>query len=102
VPGGRRVGAGAGRVRVRRRLVRGTRRPVVGRPTGRRARCRGADVSTRRNQDMTTPAFKDHFSGHATDYRAFRPAYPPELFTFLASAAPARHLAWDCGTGNGQ
>ena len=50
---------------------------------------------------MTTP-FKDHFSGHARDYRAFRPEYPPELFAFLAEAAPARDLAWDCGTGSGQ
>lgn len=47
-------------------------------------------------------AFKDHFSGHAADYRAFRPAYPPELFAYLASIAPGRTLAWDCGTGNGQ
>ena len=46
--------------------------------------------------------FKDHFSGHAADYRAFRPTYPPELFQFLASLAPARELAWDCGTGSGQ
>ena len=51
---------------------------------------------------MTTPAFKDHFSGHATDYRAFRPAYPPEMFAFLAEAVPARDLVWDCGTGSGQ
>src|SRR5204863_7244503 len=55
-----------------------------------------------RGKRAVTPAFKDHFSGHATDYRAFRPAYPPELFAFLASSAPARDLAWDCGTGNGQ
>src|SRR5271155_781134 len=47
-------------------------------------------------------AFKDHFSGHAADYRAFRPTYPPELFAFLASVAPGRDLAWDCGTGSGQ
>lgn len=47
-------------------------------------------------------AFKDHFSGHAADYRAFRPTYPPELFAFLAGAAPGRELAWDCGTGSGQ
>ena len=46
--------------------------------------------------------FKDHFSGHARDYRAFRPTYPPELFAFLASVSPARALAWDCGTGSGQ
>ena len=50
---------------------------------------------------MTTP-FQDHFSGHAADYREFRPQYPAELFAFLASAAPGRELAWDCGTGNGQ
>ncbi|MBY0514883.1 MAG: class I SAM-dependent methyltransferase [Gemmataceae bacterium] len=49
-----------------------------------------------------TPGFKDHFSGRAADYRAFRPEYPPALFAFLASAAPGRELAWDCGTGNGQ
>jgi len=47
-------------------------------------------------------AFKDHFSGHAADYRVFRPTYPPELFAFLASVAPAHELAWDCGTGSGQ
>ncbi|QJX00002.1 class I SAM-dependent methyltransferase [Frigoriglobus tundricola] len=47
-------------------------------------------------------AFKDHFSGHAADYRAFRPTYPPELFAFLASVAPGHDLAWDCGTGSGQ
>ena len=46
--------------------------------------------------------FKDHFSGHAADYRAFRPTYPPELFAFLAAVAPAHDLAWDCGTGSGQ
>lgn len=49
-----------------------------------------------------TSAFRDHFSGHAADYREFRPAYPPELFAFLASLAPGHKLAWDCGTGNGQ
>ncbi len=45
-----------------------------------------------------TPQFKDHFSSHAADYRTYRPA----LFAFLAEAAPARNLVWDCGTGNGQ
>lgn len=49
-----------------------------------------------------TPGFKDHFSGHAPDYKAFRPEYPPILFDYLASVAPARGLAWDCGTGSGQ
>lgn len=47
-------------------------------------------------------SFHDHFSGHAPDYRAFRPAYPPGLFGWLADAAPARGLVWDCGTGSGQ
>lgn len=46
--------------------------------------------------------FKDHFSGHAADYAAHRPTYPPELFAFVASVAPARGLVWDCGTGSGQ
>lgn len=46
--------------------------------------------------------FKDHFSGHASDYRAFRPAYPPGLFGWLADAAPGHDLVWDCGTGSGQ
>jgi SAM-dependent methyltransferase len=51
---------------------------------------------------MTPPAFQDYYSGHAADYRAFRPAYPKALFAHLASVAPGRDLAWDCGTGSGQ
>jgi SAM-dependent methyltransferase len=51
---------------------------------------------------MTASGFRDHFSGHAAEYRTFRPAYPPELFTWLAWISPNRSLAWDCGTGNGQ
>jgi SAM-dependent methyltransferase len=47
-------------------------------------------------------AFEDHFSEHAQDYARYRPCYGPELFEYLASVAPARQLAWDCGTGNGQ
>lgn len=47
-------------------------------------------------------SFKDHFSGHAAIYREARPTYPPALFAWLASAAPARTLAWDAGCGNGQ
>lgn len=50
---------------------------------------------------MSEP-FKDHFSGHASDYRRFRPDYPPGLFAWLAETAPAHDLVWDCGTGNGQ
>ena len=46
--------------------------------------------------------FKDHFSGHAPLYSRYRPTYPEALFDFLAQAAPARSLAWDCATGGGQ
>ena len=46
--------------------------------------------------------FQDHFSGHAAEYAQFRPRYPAALFQYLASISPARVLAWDCGTGNGQ
>lgn len=47
-------------------------------------------------------AFKDHFSGHASNYARYRPVYPPELFEYLASLCDIRETAWDCGTGNGQ
>jgi ubiquinone/menaquinone biosynthesis C-methylase UbiE len=47
-------------------------------------------------------SFKDHFSAQAADYAKFRPGYPRELFNYLASIAPGRQLAWECGTGNGQ
>ncbi|MFQ5634280.1 MAG: class I SAM-dependent methyltransferase [Gammaproteobacteria bacterium] len=46
--------------------------------------------------------FKDHFSGHAVEYDAFRPRYPETLFAYLASLCPGRELAWDCATGSGQ
>jgi SAM-dependent methyltransferase len=46
--------------------------------------------------------FKDHFSRQAGNYARFRPRYPQELLDYLASIAPSRQLAWDCGTGNGQ
>ena len=46
--------------------------------------------------------FKDHFSTQAADYAKYRPHYPPALFEYLASIAPAKKVAWDCGTGNGQ
>lgn len=44
----------------------------------------------------------DHFSDHAADYARARPSYPPELFAWLTRQCPARNLAWDCATGNGQ
>jgi SAM-dependent methyltransferase len=46
--------------------------------------------------------FADHFSSIARDYAAARPTYPPALFDWLASVAPARRSAWDCAAGNGQ
>lgn len=47
-------------------------------------------------------SFKDYFSHQAAGYARFRPRYPTDLFSHLASLAPSRTLAWDCGTGNGQ
>jgi SAM-dependent methyltransferase len=47
-------------------------------------------------------AFKDLFSPQAADYARFRPVYPPELFAWLATLPPAKQLAVDVGTGNGQ
>ena len=46
--------------------------------------------------------FEDHFSGHSGQYARNRPRYPDEIYAYLASLAPDRSLAWDCGTGNGQ
>ena len=54
---------------------------------------------------MTSPnpsRAPDHFSAVAASYAEFRPGYPPELFDFVASLAPRRHRAWDCGAGSGQ
>jgi SAM-dependent methyltransferase len=51
---------------------------------------------------LNVDAFKDHFSSNAADYARFRPRYPSELFSHLASLAPRRLLAWDCATGSGQ
>ena len=50
----------------------------------------------------TSSEFRDHFSGIAAAYAAFRPQYPAELFAALADAAPRRGTAWDCATGSGQ
>ncbi|MDF1654348.1 MAG: class I SAM-dependent methyltransferase [Coxiellaceae bacterium] len=47
-------------------------------------------------------AFKDLFSGHASDYSRYRPTYPAALFAYLAELAPNHQAVWDCGTGNGQ
>jgi len=50
---------------------------------------------------MTAP-FKDHFSGQAATYAAYRPTYPPQLFAWLVGLVAGRQLAWDAGTGSGQ
>lgn len=44
----------------------------------------------------------DRFSPVSSGYAAFRPAYPAAFIAALAGLAPARTLAWDCATGNGQ
>lgn len=46
--------------------------------------------------------FKDHFSGHAERYAAYRPTYPDALFRFLVDCCRHTRHAWDCATGNGQ
>ena len=53
-------------------------------------------------QDHMSFKDKDHFSGHADLYEAFRPTYPEALFAYLSSLCPRHDLAWDCATGNGQ
>lgn len=50
----------------------------------------------------SSSGFKDHFSGHAADYSAYRPTYPRALFEFLADCCNSRRHAWDCATGSGQ
>lgn len=47
-------------------------------------------------------AFKDHFSGVASAYRSFRPSYPAQVFSWLASVAPGNERAVDLGCGSGQ
>jgi SAM-dependent methyltransferase len=43
-----------------------------------------------------------HFETGGDAYARYRPAYPSELATLLASLAPRRDLAVDVGCGNGQ
>ncbi len=51
---------------------------------------------------MAKSPFKDHFSHGADAYSRYRPGYPDELFSYLASLCPCRGRAWDCGCGSGQ
>lgn len=45
---------------------------------------------------------KDNFSKQAAVYAKYRPTYPQELFDFIFTHVKNKHVAWDCGTGNGQ
>jgi SAM-dependent methyltransferase len=57
----------------------------------------------RYNRAIATPAaFQDHFSGHSEAYERYRLDYPPALYAWLAEQSPARRLAVDVATGNGQ
>lgn len=49
-----------------------------------------------------TENFRNRFGCVSADYARYRPTYPAELFRWLASLAPRRSAAWDCGTGSGQ
>ena len=51
---------------------------------------------------MSAVGFADHFSAVAADYASARPEYPDALFTWIASVAPARGMAWEAGCGSGQ
>lgn len=42
------------------------------------------------------------FGTVAASYAQARPGYPDALFDWLATQAPATHLAWDCAAGSGQ
>jgi ubiquinone/menaquinone biosynthesis C-methylase UbiE len=45
---------------------------------------------------------RDYFSSCSSQYAAFRPRYPPSLFTWLSSVSSAHQRVWDCACGNGQ
>jgi SAM-dependent methyltransferase len=51
---------------------------------------------------IVVAGFKDHFSSHSAEYALYRPTYPATLVRYLASLAPQRQLALDCGCGAGQ
>ena len=50
----------------------------------------------------STPPTRNWFDQGGQAYARFRPEYPRELATFLASLAPDNRLAVDVGCGNGQ
>jgi SAM-dependent methyltransferase len=48
------------------------------------------------------PTAAQLFSKVAEGHAQFRPCYPDSLLDYLASVAPHRQLAWDCGCGSGR
>ncbi len=46
--------------------------------------------------------FKDYFSEKSEEYSKYRPKYPEELYSYLASISRQHRKAWDCATGTGQ
>jgi ubiquinone/menaquinone biosynthesis C-methylase UbiE len=51
---------------------------------------------------VNEPSATNHFSEVADAYSRFRPTYPRELFSYIASLCTGRSLVWDCGAGSGQ
>jgi len=45
---------------------------------------------------------KDNFSIQSDQYAKYRPKYPNDFFDYLGTIIKNKHVAWDCGTGNGQ
>jgi ubiquinone/menaquinone biosynthesis C-methylase UbiE len=45
---------------------------------------------------------KDNFSAQAKEYSKYRPAYPQEMVSYIASFAAENNCALDVATGNGQ
>ena len=43
-----------------------------------------------------------YFRTQAAVYARYRPDYPKEVFENVVALCPAKALAWDCATGNGQ
>lgn len=54
------------------------------------------------SRESASIVMKDRFSTYASQYAAFRPVYPPELYNFIFSHVKIFEAAWDAGTGNGQ
>lgn len=46
--------------------------------------------------------FTDMFSERARMYSQYRPEYPAELFSWIATLTERHAAVWDCATGNGQ